>query len=87
MDFILLIAPMIVLWSVKMPWTDKLRLYLIFSVAAISCIGSVLRQQAQKSIDLDSTCMYLLLNPYQPPHPITELISQGHIPGFWHGQW
>lgn len=56
MDFILLLAPIIVLWKVNMAWSAKGRLYLVFSTGAMSCIGSILRQMAQTTMNLDSTC-------------------------------
>lgn len=62
MDFLLLMVPIIVLWRVNLPWTTKCRLYLVFSTGAMSCIGSVLRQLEQESIDLDSTCKYYFLS-------------------------
>lgn len=58
MDFCLLTVPLIVVWKVQMHWTTKIRLYFVFSVGAMSCIGSVLRQLAQANIGLDPTCMF-----------------------------
>lgn len=56
MDFCLLMTPIIVLWKVKLPTSTKIRLYLVFSTGAVSCVGSVLRQLAQQKINLDVTC-------------------------------
>jgi hypothetical protein len=43
MDFDLLSVPLVVLWKVRMGWGTKLRLYLVFSIGAMSAIGSVVR--------------------------------------------
>ena len=43
-DFCLLAVPIIVLWNVRFPWSKKLRLYCVFSIGIMSCIGSVVRQ-------------------------------------------
>lgn len=67
MDFCLLTTPVIVLWKVKLPTATKIRLYLVFSTGALSCIGSVLRQIEQHKISLDVTCT----SPPQPPAPLT----------------
>lgn len=56
MDFCLLTVPIIVLWRVQMDWRKKLRLYIIFSFGAMSCIGSVLRQLAQARLQKDPFC-------------------------------
>ncbi|GME62570.1 hypothetical protein GTA08_BOTSDO13540 [Neofusicoccum parvum] len=58
MDFCLLMTPIIVLWKVKLPTSTKIRLYLVFSTGAVSCVGSVLRQLAQQKIKLDVTWGY-----------------------------
>ncbi|KAF2087649.1 hypothetical protein K490DRAFT_73584 [Saccharata proteae CBS 121410] len=58
MDFCLLTTPVIILWKIKMPWTTKLRLYAIFSMGAISCIGSVMRQLAQNELNPDVLWSY-----------------------------
>ncbi|KAF4310885.1 hypothetical protein GTA08_BOTSDO13540 [Botryosphaeria dothidea] len=58
MDFCLLMTPIIVLWKVKLPTSTKIRLYLVFSTGAVSCVGSVLRQLAQQKINLDVTWGY-----------------------------
>ncbi|KKY13323.1 putative integral membrane protein [Diplodia seriata] len=58
MDFCLLTTPIIVLWKVKLPTGTKIRLYVVFSMGAVSAIGSVLRQLAQEKISLDVTWGY-----------------------------
>ena len=56
MDFALLSVPLIVLWKVRMGWGTKLRLYFVFSIGAMSCIGSVMRQIEQKRLSSDVLC-------------------------------
>ncbi|OJD40604.1 uncharacterized protein BKCO1_1000445 [Diplodia corticola] len=58
MDFCLLTTPIIVLWKVKLPLSTKIRLYIVFSMGAVSAVGSVLRQLAQEKISLDVTWGY-----------------------------
>ncbi|KAG4441433.1 hypothetical protein IFR05_003120 [Cadophora sp. M221] len=53
MDFALLSVPLIVLWKVRMGWGTKARLYFVFSIGAMSCIGSVMRQIEQKRLSSD----------------------------------
>lgn len=47
-----------------MAWSAKCRLYLIFSTGAKSCVGSVERQMAQTSMNLDSN-LYVILIPVE----------------------
>ena len=63
MDFCLLTVPIIILWRVQMSLWTRLRLYFVFSIGALSCIGSVFRQLAQASKDPDFMCM---LTPSSP---------------------
>lgn len=56
MDFGLLSVPLIVLWKVRMGWGTKLRLYFVFSIGAMSFIGSVVRQVAQDKLATDILC-------------------------------
>jgi hypothetical protein len=58
MDFCLLTVPIIILWKVQMSLSTKLRLYFVFSIGAVSCIGSVFRQLAQASTGNDMFCMF-----------------------------
>ncbi|KAH7348512.1 hypothetical protein BKA65DRAFT_584245 [Rhexocercosporidium sp. MPI-PUGE-AT-0058] len=53
MDVALLSVPLIVLWKVQMGWGTKARLYFVFSIGAMSCIGSVMRQIEQKRLASD----------------------------------
>ena len=57
-DFCLLSVPVIVLWKVRMPWPRKARLFAVFSVGAMSCIGSVVRQVDQSRLSVDPLCMH-----------------------------
>jgi hypothetical protein len=59
MDFCLLAVPIIVLWKVQTSWATKFRFYIVFSIGAMSCIGSVLRQLAQANIKKDALCQIL----------------------------
>jgi len=56
MDFCLLAVPILVLWKVHILPVTKIRLYLLFSVGAISCFASVMRQIAQRHLKFDPTC-------------------------------
>lgn len=56
MDFGLLSVPLIVLWNVRMGWGTRLRLYFVFSIGAMSFIGSVVRQVEQERLSADILC-------------------------------
>lgn len=56
MDFCLLSVPIIVLWKVQMPWSTKIRFFVVFAIGAMSCIGSVLRQLEQANLKTDILC-------------------------------
>lgn len=59
-DFMLLSVPLIVLWKIKMSVAKKARIGFLFSVGAISCIGSVMRQFSQFHYSADLTCLSFL---------------------------
>lgn len=56
MDFGLLAVPIIVLWKVKMGWSTRGRLYIVFAVGGGSMIGSILRQIYQSRLISDVSC-------------------------------
>lgn len=56
MDFVLLLTPIVVLWKVRLNKKTKIRLFIVFSMGSLSCVASVLRELAQKSISKDITC-------------------------------
>jgi hypothetical protein len=56
MDFVLLLTPIIVLWNVRLNKKTKIRLFIVFSMGSLSCVASILRELAQKSISKDITC-------------------------------
>jgi hypothetical protein len=56
MDFVLLLTPIVVLWSVRLNKNTKIRLFIVFSMGSLSCVASILRELAQKSISKDITC-------------------------------
>jgi hypothetical protein len=56
MDFVLLLTPIVVLWKVRLNKGTKIRLFIVFSMGSLSCVASVLRELAQKSISKDITC-------------------------------
>jgi hypothetical protein len=56
MDFGLLSVPLIVLWNVRMGWGTRFRLYFVFSIGAMSFIGSVVRQIEQERLSTDILC-------------------------------
>lgn len=62
-DFCLLAVPIIVLWKVQIHRTTKIRLYLIFSIGAFSCVSSVLRQVSQGRIRDDPFCLLPFRSP------------------------
>ncbi|CZS93231.1 related to integral membrane protein PTH11 [Rhynchosporium agropyri] len=64
MDFVLLSVPLIVLWKVRMGWGTKLRLYFVFSIGAVSCVGSVMRQIEQKKLSRDTLWNFVLLQDW-----------------------
>jgi hypothetical protein len=53
MDFGLLSVPLIVLWKVRMSWGTRFRLYFVFSIGAMSFVGSVMRQVEQKKLAIN----------------------------------
>jgi hypothetical protein len=60
MDFGLLSVPLIVLWNVRMGWGTRVRLYFVFSIGAMSCIGSIMRQIEQKNLSfIDILCQLI----------------------------
>lgn len=61
MDFVLLATPIIFLWKVQLNKAKKVRLYLVFSLGALSCVASIVRQLAQKHINMDITYSYTSL--------------------------
>jgi len=52
-DFGLLSVPLIVLWKVRMGRGTRFRLYSVFSIGAMSCIGSVVSQIEQKKLNIN----------------------------------
>lgn len=58
-DFALLSVPLVVLYRVQMSLSKKIRMCILFSVGAISCIGSIMRQSIQSVKHPDMTCKYL----------------------------
>ncbi|KAH0164812.1 hypothetical protein KCU67_g4982, partial [Aureobasidium melanogenum] len=61
MDFVLLLTPIFVLWKVQLNKKTKIRLFIVFSMGSLSCVASVLRELAQKSISRDITYGYTSL--------------------------
>jgi hypothetical protein len=53
---LLLMTPVVILWSVRMRWQKKARLFLIWAAGALSVIGGLLQQL--QSISKDSTWSY-----------------------------
>lgn len=56
MDFCLLAVPVLVLWKIQVPRSTKARLIALFSVGAVCCFGSVMRQLSQAKLKTDPTC-------------------------------
>ena len=59
MDFCLLTVPIIVLWKLQIKWSTKIRLYIVFSVGSMSCVGSVVRQIYQGRLHSDLSCPWV----------------------------
>ena len=59
LDFCLLAVPVLVLWRVQLPWVTKIRLFFLFSLGAICCFASVMRQISQARLKKDVTCEFL----------------------------
>ena len=72
LDFALLSVPLIVLWKIKMSTAKKLRIGFLFSVGAVSCIGSVMRQLTQYHRSADFTCQRLQKPCLSLVHPLTS---------------
>ena len=53
LDFCLLAVPIVVLWRVQLAWSTKIRLYMLFSVGAVCCFTSVMRQVTQGRLKSD----------------------------------
>ena len=76
-DFVLLSVPLIVLWKIKMSAAKKLRVSFLFSVGAISCVGSVMRQIAQYRVFADTTCQSLKIAKTRSESTLTCTGEQG----------
>ncbi|KAG9858162.1 hypothetical protein KCU68_g805, partial [Aureobasidium melanogenum] len=61
MDFVLLLTSIFVLWKVQLNKKTKIRLFIVFSMGSLSCVASVFRELAQKSISKDITYGYTSL--------------------------
>lgn len=56
-DFCLLCTPLIILWTVQMPFSKKLRVLATFAFGSVSCVGSVMTLIDQNRLDVtDVTC-------------------------------
>jgi hypothetical protein len=81
MDFVLLLTPIIVLWNVRLNKKTKIRLFIVFSMGSLSCVASILRELAQKSISKDITCKptpsNLIIYLLTPSQMDTQVYSHG----------
>ncbi|KAK8220930.1 hypothetical protein IWZ01DRAFT_477862 [Phyllosticta capitalensis] len=58
LDYMLLAVPIIVLWKIKMSARQKLRLFALFSVGALACIGSAMTLVAKSRLKSDALWNY-----------------------------
>lgn len=65
MDFCLLAVPILVLWKIKIPFNVKFRLLGLFSIGAVCCFCSVMRQVAQSRLKFDPTCKHPSCSSYR----------------------
>lgn len=58
LDFCLLSTPIFILWKVQMPFKKKLRIYGLFGLGSVACVGSVMSVviSLRKQPTLDYTC-------------------------------
>lgn len=56
-DWLLLPVPLIIIYRLKMPWSQKLRIMFVFSVGVTSSIASIVRNTQIYHNSVDSTCM------------------------------
>ncbi|KAL8880640.1 MAG: hypothetical protein Q9192_007976 [Flavoplaca navasiana] len=55
LDFCLLAVPILVLWKVQLPWSTKIRLYILFAAGALTCFAAVMRRVSQARLKSDPT--------------------------------
>jgi hypothetical protein len=60
MDYCLLAVPIVVLWTVQMDIYRKVKLFALFSVGALTCIGSVMTLVAKGHLKSDVPCTLIL---------------------------
>jgi hypothetical protein len=58
LDYCLLAVPIIVLWRVQMSWKKKIRLFAMFGVGALACIGSVMALVSKFRLKTDALWNY-----------------------------
>lgn len=58
LDYCLLTVPIIVVWSLQMSWTKKLRIAGLFAFGALACIGSVMTLVAKSHLKTDALWNY-----------------------------
>jgi hypothetical protein len=61
MDYMLLATPVIILWRVQMDWKRKIKLFIVFGVGALACIGSVMTLVAKDHLKSDTLFNYTTL--------------------------
>jgi len=61
MDYCLLAVPIIVLWRVQMDWFRKAKLFAVFSVGALACIGSAMTLISKNKLKSDVLYNYTTL--------------------------
>ena len=56
LDYCLLAVPVIVLWKVRMSWIMKGRLFVMFGVGGLACVGSVMTLVSKFHLKTDALC-------------------------------
>ena len=61
LDYCLLAVPILVLYKVRMSWMMKGRLFIMFGVGGLACVGSVMTLVSKYRLKTDFLCMFLIL--------------------------
>ena len=76
LDYCLLAVPVIVLWKAQMSWKMKGRLFVMFSVGGLACVGSVMTLVSKFRLKSDALCKFAPRTMSTLSDPIREL--------YWH---
>jgi hypothetical protein len=56
LDYCLLLVPIVVIWRIQMSWAKKIRLFAVFGIGALACIGSVMTLVSKFKLKEDILC-------------------------------